>query len=79
MSPQLARVLRTLVGGAAVLRLCRAVQVRAVLTGALTLTDGTVLNTATELNSFVYNTIASWCESQCDTRSASHMFFLLSV
>lgn len=36
-------------------------QIRAVLTGALTLTDGSVLNTGTELNSFVYNTIASWC------------------
>ena len=38
-------------------------QVRAILTGALTMSDGTTLNTATELNSFVYNTIAGWCAS----------------
>ncbi len=37
------------------------VQIRAVLTGALTMSDGTTLNTATELNAFVYNTIAGWC------------------
>ena len=35
-------------------------QIRAVLTGALTMSDGTTLNTATELNAFVYNTIAGW-------------------
>ena len=38
-----------------------AAQVRAILTGALTMSDGTTLNTATELNAFVYNTIAGWC------------------
>ena len=25
------------------------------------MSDGTTLNTATELNSFVYNTVAGWC------------------
>ena len=39
------------------------VQIRAVLTGALTMSDGTTLNTATELNAFIYNTIATWCVS----------------
>ena len=39
-----------------------ALQVRAILTGALTMSDGTTLNTATELNAFVYNTIAGWCD-----------------
>ena len=36
-------------------------QLRAVLTGALTLSNGSVYNTATELNDFVYDTIAGWC------------------
>jgi len=44
-------------------------QVRAILTGALTMSDGTTLNTATELNAFVYNTIAGWCGQTCSPLS----------
>lgn len=34
--------------------------IRAIVTGALQMTDGTVINLAVMMNSFVYNTIASW-------------------
>ncbi len=47
-------------------------QLRAVLTGALTLSDGTVYNTATELNDFVYNTIAGWC-APCGSMQGPHL------
>lgn len=35
--------------------------VRAVLTGALQESDGTTYNVATQMNSFVYNTVVGWC------------------
>ena len=50
-------------------------QLRAVLTGALTLSDGTVYNTATELNDFVYNTIAGWCAPCGSTQRSAHAPF----
>jgi hypothetical protein len=37
--------------------------VRAVLTGALQESDGTTYNVATQMNSFVYNTVVGWCAS----------------
>jgi hypothetical protein len=39
--------------------------VRAVLTGALQESDGTTYNVATQMNSFVYNTVVGWCASHC--------------
>lgn len=35
--------------------------IRAVLTGALQESDGTTYNVATQMNSFVYNTVVGWC------------------
>lgn len=37
---------------------------RAVLTGALQESDGTTYNVATQMNSFVYNTVVGWCASR---------------